>query len=342
MMRRIATLCWYLSGVLAVTTGAAYGQDDTVSVTTRNIEDVLIEVSYDTPASVISLNNSQLSSEISAPVAKIHADVGDVVAAGALLVSLDDTDARLSVRQARANLARTDAEVVLAQARLDRGRQLADENFLSVDELAALNTEVAMLKARASAERVSIEIAEEQLSDTRIVAPFAGVVSARQAQLGSLVQAGGPVMALVQLDAIELVTRVSARQGQALMAGNDPVFVAGRNSWPASALRASPILDAQNRLQEVRLAFDGDPPMVGLTGRLRWRSAARFVPVEYIQQRGTQLGIFVVEGAIARFVGLPFAIEGQPAEVELPPDAVIVERGREKLTDGSPIRIVAQ
>ncbi len=84
--------------------------------------EVVLPLQGTAPAQVVSGNASQLSSDVSARVAEVHADVGSTVAAGAPILSLDDADYRLAQAQADARLAAARASLDLAEQRLRRAR----------------------------------------------------------------------------------------------------------------------------------------------------------------------------------------------------------------------------
>ncbi len=75
----------------------------TVPVTVKPLSDVLIERRLTANAEVMAVNDSQLSSEVTAVVSEIHADMGDEVKQGDLLLSMDAFDINLQLDQAKAN-----------------------------------------------------------------------------------------------------------------------------------------------------------------------------------------------------------------------------------------------
>ena len=74
-----------------------------VPVTTQPLPAVLIERQLTANAEVMAVNDSQLSSEVTAVVSQIHVDTGDQVSQGELLLSMDAMDLNLQLDQAKAN-----------------------------------------------------------------------------------------------------------------------------------------------------------------------------------------------------------------------------------------------
>ncbi|MEZ5583796.1 MAG: biotin/lipoyl-binding protein [Candidatus Competibacteraceae bacterium] len=82
---------------------------DLIHVSAQPFSEVILPDRGTAPASVIALNDSHIAAEVTAKVARIHAEVGGTVKTGQLLLELDDTDYRLALAQA-------DAQVKAAQA----------------------------------------------------------------------------------------------------------------------------------------------------------------------------------------------------------------------------------
>jgi membrane fusion protein (multidrug efflux system) len=131
-------------------------------------------------------NSAVLAARGQGEVVGLVAEEGQWVEKGATLARLEDTNARLAVERAElaARAARRDA---------DRGRQLSGQGFLSTKELDDLD-----LKLRAA--DVELEQRRHDLTDMRIVAPFAGRVSDRMIHLGETVIPGRECFRLVDVD----------------------------------------------------------------------------------------------------------------------------------------------
>ncbi|MEL7298510.1 MAG: efflux RND transporter periplasmic adaptor subunit [Pseudomonadota bacterium] len=325
-------------GVTLMSLGTSLHAQEITPVTTKPAADVLIAVNYETAAVATSANVSDLAAQVAARVIEIHADVGDSVSEGDLLISLDPRDFRLQLAAAKAELARTDAEIELAASRLARSESLAEDAYVSADSLAELRAQLAMLKAQRTNNRVSVDIAQAALDDTRIVAPFSGSVTARPAQLGALLTIGATAVRVIQTNAIEVSARSSDGALEALRSTGEATFHFPGHELPVELARIAAAMDNQTRQQEVRLLFTTESAIAGQPGRLRWQSGAEFIPVPYVQRRNGQLGVFVAAGETARFVALPDAEEGRPARWTGDQEQLIIDRGRERLQDGDLIR----
>jgi RND family efflux transporter MFP subunit len=327
--------------MLSVAAVSARAADAPYPVTVRPAGELAVSIQYTAGADVVSANIATLRAEVTAPVAAVSADVGARVSKNDPLVMLDDTDARLALARARADLAAVDGEIRLARSRLDRANKLAPDNYVSTDELEDLDARLAVLKAQRDGLAVAVGIAEETLSDTRIRAPFDGVVTQRDAQVGSLVRDGDPLITVVQSSDREVQAYVAPAQVAALFAADEITLMADGERWPLVLRRVTDVIDITTGLQAARLGFVDSLAPIGLSGTLQWQSRRQFYPVDLVQRRGSQLGLFTADGRVARFHAAPDGQEGRPLRLALPPSSQVVVEGRSRLQDGDPIEIVA-
>jgi RND family efflux transporter MFP subunit len=187
-----------------------------------------------------------VSSEADGKVSRILADLGDRVTAGQVLIQLDNERQRYTYEQQQAVLGRalaqygaTDpqhlrnieetpdaqkakAELVQATQAFARARELFKRTLISQQSLddaqAALDSKRASytsalqnakdLRASIQESEARMKLAGRQLRDTEIRAPFDGYVEMRLVNLGELVKAQTPVMAIVRLDPLKAIAEI--------------------------------------------------------------------------------------------------------------------------------------
>jgi membrane fusion protein (multidrug efflux system) len=154
-----------------------------------------------------------VTAEIDGRVAQVNVVDSQQVERGDVLVLIDDTDARLSLRQAEAELARTRAQVTAAMADVERtgvdlrrrqalvesgsvsGDELTHVKNLASDSQAALQgAHAAMALAQARVDKANVD-----LGRTVIRSPVDGVIARRQVQLGQRVQPSAPLLSVVPI-----------------------------------------------------------------------------------------------------------------------------------------------
>jgi RND family efflux transporter MFP subunit len=176
---------------------------------------------------------SDVAPETSGRVAATPVDVGQYVEQGAVLIRVQSVDANLRLDEARAAASRAEANVKLAESQYqlavtttqryqsllatgDVSRTVADQAKTGAEtSLQSVNTARASL-AEAKAQ---LALAEKASTDTAVLAPFAGYISARQVSLGEYVQPSSPVVTLLKIDPLRLLLTIPSVQASAVSRG---------------------------------------------------------------------------------------------------------------------------
>jgi RND family efflux transporter MFP subunit len=317
------------------------------SVQTARLDSVWLQPERSAAATVLARNESRLSAEVGGRVLSWGADVGATVRRGDLLLQIDPTDHELALQRAQAGRDAAVSRLQLGLAQLQRARDLVAQGFFSKEALTQRETEVALQQADLASAEAQLRSARRQLERTRVLAPFAGTVVQRTAQVGETVAPGTPLFVLAESGAAEVQAHVPPAEVPGLRRAGAWQFQPQGSAFvhPLRLLRVSATVQAANRTQAVRLGWAHDalgtdpgaatgtaPP--GSSGVLRWRDPQPHIPAALMVRRGEALGIFVRQGQQARFISLPGAQEGRAAATTLPPDTQVVVRGQAALTDG--------
>lgn len=311
-----------------------------VEVGVRLLHEVALPDRGTAPASVIAPNDSRIAAEVTARVARVHAEVGGTVRAGQLLLELDPTDYRLALAQADAQVTAARARVALAEQRFQQAVTLRKKQFVSDDAVLELKTGVQAAEADLEVAQAQRAVAARNVEKCRIVAPFAGVVLERQAQVGAMATPGATLLRLVDLAPPEIEAQVQAIQADELPRATELTFDGQDRRYPVKLLRLSPVVEVAARTRVARLAFTAQAAPAGSSGTLRWLTPGVLLPPELMVKREQTLGAFVVENGRARFIPAPAAQEGRPFAVTLPPETPVVVRGQQGLTDGQAVTVV--
>jgi membrane fusion protein, multidrug efflux system len=154
---------------------------------------------------------AQVASETEGSVMQVNVVDSQNVRRGDVLVMIDDTDAKLALRQAQADLARAQAQVIAAisdvertSIDLTRREALVASGSVSGDELTNAKNRASSARAALDAARAQVALArarldksEVDLGRTVIRAPIDGVIARRQVQLGQRVQPSIPLLSVV-------------------------------------------------------------------------------------------------------------------------------------------------
>ena len=231
-----------LSGCSRSETAQARGREDAARpVKVEAVRQEAIHRSVEVVGTLTAVDEVTVSSEAEGRVSRLLADLGDRVSAGQVLIELDREKAQYNLDQQKAALARAlaqfgapdtthlppieqtpdvkraQAELVQAKQSFDRAdelhkRQLVPKQTLD-DAEAALQSKQAgydssvqnakNLRASIDASDASVKLADRQLRDSYIRAPFDGYVEKRLVNLGEFVKNQTPVMSVVRVNPLE-------------------------------------------------------------------------------------------------------------------------------------------
>jgi len=203
----------------------------------------------DASGHIVARRIATVSSRVTGKLESLHIEEGQKVKRLELLAQLDDQQAQIALDLAQAELAATQAglaELKLVQAhelqRLKRKRQLARQQLLSeqlIDDVQSKTQRIAaQLKNKQALLELAqkrVELAQYQVAQHQIKAPFDGVVISKNAQVGELISAGNSgggfirtgVGTIVDMSSLEIEVEVGesyinrVRQGQTVKATLD-------------------------------------------------------------------------------------------------------------------------
>ena len=276
--------------------------------------------------------------EIAGRVTKIHFTEGQVVAAGAALVSIDPAELR-------AQLAQSTADVALNKQRYDRANSLYRQNFISRQALdeASSNLE------RASAAR---QETLAKLSKTEIQAPFKGVLGLRKISAGAYVRPGDDIVTLEDTSSLKLDFRVPEMYLSKLKPNQELTLRV--DAYPSDTFKGKifafePGVDERTRTIVVRgLVPNPDGKLrSGMFTRvdvlLDTRPSAIVVPEQAIWPQGRDAFVYKVTEGKAMLTKIELGVR-RPGEVEvlkgLGAADMVVTDGQMKLKDGAPVMVL--
>jgi RND family efflux transporter MFP subunit len=214
-------------------------------------------------ATLEAVYQSTISAQTSGVIKAIYADVNDQVAKGALLVEILDTQQQAEVAQAKASLAQAEAINEDAQTLLRRNTRLQKQGTLSEGEYDRTVAQAKSTAATVQAAKAMLDQAQEQLSYTRVIAPYSGIVSARHIELGELVDPGQALMTGLAQGELRAVTDVPQRVALRYNAKTNKqvtVFVSGIAVTP-SKVTLYPVADSRHHSIRMRAEL---PPQTEL------------------------------------------------------------------------------
>ena len=135
-------------------------------------------------------------------VRKCYVDIGTRVHAGQLLADIDTPEIDRQLDQARAALSTAEANLRLAQTTADRYRDLMKTDSISHQDLDNANGALEARQAEVEAARANANRLDQLHAFGRIEAPFDGVVTARNTDVGALIDSGSNAKELFHIAAV--------------------------------------------------------------------------------------------------------------------------------------------
>jgi multidrug efflux system membrane fusion protein len=136
---------------------------------------------------VIAYNTDVVRAQIQGQIISINFTEGQTVHAGDLLAQIDPRPYQALIDQYTGNLERDQAQLINAQANLNRYSQLGDKGWATPQLIETQKAQVGELQAAIKADQALIDAAKVQLSYTRLTSPIDGVVGIRQIDVGNII-----------------------------------------------------------------------------------------------------------------------------------------------------------
>jgi RND family efflux transporter MFP subunit len=287
------------------------------------------------PGAVASRIKVTVSTRVTGILKKVHADQGDSVKAGQILALLDDTDAaakatgateaatasKHNIAAAEAALAKSRADMELAQSNFRRDQEVFRSGFISQ---AAMDAAAAVLKSARSAEVSAAATLEARQAEsrasaqeavyaralhtfTRIVAPMDGLIVVRDAEVGDTVVPGTPIFRMVEPRTLwvaarideTVVGRVTVGQSASIMlrSGERLAGKVARINWQSDAATRELEVDVAFDAAPQRFAIDQEADVVIYTGQEK----GIVVPVSALLRQKEATGVLVIDNGRAQF-----------------------------------------
>jgi membrane fusion protein (multidrug efflux system) len=150
-----------------------------------------LNATIDLPGRLEAYYRAPIFARVSGYLKGWSADIGARVKAGQVIAEIEAPDLDQQLLQARADLASQQASAKLSEATLTRRKTLIASNFVSMQEIDERTADLSNKKAAVNSGQANVERLEALAGYKKITAPFDGVVTARDTDVGALINAGG-------------------------------------------------------------------------------------------------------------------------------------------------------
>src|SRR5215471_18312457 len=150
-----------------------------------------LSATLDLPGRLEAYYRAPIFARVSGYLKSWRADIGAKVRAGQVIAEIEAPDLDQQLLQARADLASQQASAKLSEATLTRRKTLVASNFVSAQEIDERTADLSNKNAAVKAGQANVERLEALSGYKKITAPFDGIVTARDTDVGALINAGG-------------------------------------------------------------------------------------------------------------------------------------------------------
>src|SRR5882672_3731916 len=232
------------------------------------------------PGTLVPFQETPIYARTNGYVKRWRVDIGAKVAAGELLAEIDTPEVDRELKQAVANLAQVKAHLDLDRTTAERWQQLLTRKGVSQQEVDEKIGAYEARKADYAAMEANVQRLEEMKLFQRVVAPFSGTITARNVEVGQLINAsnepGRWMYKLAKTNTLRLYVNVPQNSMRLIQTGA-PVDVILQEypgkAFPGKVARTAGALDAQSKtlLTEVQVPNDKGELMAGMYAQVRFK-----------------------------------------------------------------------
>jgi RND family efflux transporter MFP subunit len=280
-----------------------------VPVVVTNVTRSTANPELNLPASVRAFEEATLYSRANGYLSKWLVDIGGKVTAGQVLAEIDTPELDQELSQSRAALAQAEANLALSKSTADRWKSLLKDNAVSQQEADEKAGALAAREADVNAAKAAVGRLEQLTNYKQVRAPFAGIVTRRNVDTGSLILSGGSGAANALFNLAQISTlRVFVDVPQAYMRDVTvglPVDIRvsefPRRIFHGKVVRTAGSLDSGTRtlLTEVQLDNQDGALMPGIHAEAKFSLAQNespiVVPSTSVMMRGEGTLVAVVD-----------------------------------------------
>ncbi|MEQ5816638.1 efflux RND transporter periplasmic adaptor subunit [Marinobacter sp. NFXS11] len=286
---------------LALLSAMAQAQSSERALMSEAVERSMLQETVHLDGVIEAVQQSTVSAQTSGTVRSLPFDVDDSVAAGDLIVQLEDSEQRSRLRQAEAGLEEAEAALADAGQRFERIEAVHERGLVSRQEFDQARNNLAAARARVERARASVSEAQEQLSYTHVLAPYGGILTERHVEVGEAVNPGQPLLSGLSLEQLRVVVDLPQKYAElARMERQAQVTLADGRVLETGEMTFYPYADPQThtfRLR-MRLSEPNGSLFPGMLVKVSVPVASRetlWVPFSSLIQRSELRAVFVLD-----------------------------------------------
>ena len=330
--------------LIVVSVQAQQGRPANVNVTV--IESKTLSPVAWVSGSIVSQNNSQIAADVSGRLVNL-ANLGAHVEKGQIIAQIDERPFKLKFEEEKALVENATAKLAFEQSEVKRTESLVKKKLVSEKSLEEALANFNIAKANLAAAKARMNQVAQNLTYTKLKAPFNGIVAERLSNQGEYVNNGKAIIRLVETANIEASLFAPLTAYQYLKQTKQLAIKSPLGEGHAQIKTIIPVADTRSHLMEVRLDMTNFDWPIGLdikaavaAGKSKQVLAA---PRDALVLRRNATSIFIVDAENkAKQVSVSVGIsEAGLVEIigEIKAGDQVVIRGAERLRAGQLLNI---
>jgi RND family efflux transporter MFP subunit len=326
-----------------------------LTITTTTPQSTMLPVSLAANGNLAAWQEASIGADTNGlRIAQVRVNVGDRVRKGQVLATFANDTVRAELGQARAALAEAEASAADAASNAQRAHSLEATGALSQSQINQYLTAAKTAQAKVQAARAAFEAQQVRLAQTTLHAPDDGVISARNATVGGVVNAGTELFRLIRQGRLEWRAEVTSSELGKLTTGTRAIVTAASGARMEGRVRTiGPTVDPNNRIALVYVDVRPLPGPAAFSARAGMFAHGEFdlgavptmtVPQASVVAREGFNYVFRVnpDNRVSQVKVQVGRIAGDRMEVlsGIPADARIAASGAGFLNDGDVVRVV--
>ncbi len=310
------------------------------------------------PGNVYAYTDASLYARTDGYLSKWYYDIGAHVQKGQLLAVISTPEVDKQLLQARADLATAQANAGLAKTNSARYQGLLTQNAVSKQDTDTFVSQAASTSSTVESAQANVQRLEQLQSFERIYAPFSGVITARNVDIGQLINAGAgtQLFRLSAIDVLRVYVNVPQINSQAATVGTTAQLTLSEfpgQSFSGKIVRTAKAIDPSSRTLLVEIDVDNHNGklMPGAYTEVHLNVhdgiAPLIIPVSALIFRGQGLQVATVQkgpnGDLAKLVQVtPGQDNGTTVQViyGLHADSQVIQNPPDSIIDGEPVHVV--
>ena len=338
--------CLFVFTMLVAGTAGAQEGPPPAPVEVVDAKMTILAPTLDIPGTVVSRNDAKLAAEVPGRLTWV-AEIGAYIEEGESVARIEDTFLRLQKQEFEGIVDSVNSRRGFLEREVRRLRTLTKQNIAAKNQLDQTESDLASAESDMGVATARLRQTEVQLSRTKIVAPFRGIVTERLQNPGEHASPGVAVVRLIQPDDIEVVARAPLASLSYVTEGSELLVIGDRHQGAGTVRTLVPFGDGRSHLFEIRVTLPATPWKIAESVRLGVPSAESIevlaVPRDALVLRREGTTVFkIVDDNIAERITVTTGL-GAGGMIQITGgidvgDRVVI-RGAERLRDGQQVDI---